>query len=1082
MPVIYDGVKGSGEGDLFKGLKLWISLRVPQRSRWVDLVKGNGGEVVPLEKQADMLIADNIKRGGAAPPPGSYTWQWIDYSVKNRFLQPREDYLITAASKPRAVGSSAPARGTRTPFTNHDDLILTKFVLAQERAGMSTKGTEIFKEFEKESWRERWVKKLAYRTRPDPSHSQSDPDIEVRGSPAPPVPAARLPEPDGAPERGRPAGSTQEPKSRPKTKEAQPPSAEAEAEAPTSARWPKGRGRNFFTKEEDALLLQYIREAEEFNRTAYGNKRRSLSGNRIYQEFADKHPSHTWHAWRDRWLRHLSRVDDDDEVNDALGPQQEGEAAGHVNGKQRSKPQTRVNGQTAGPAGLAVARKTTSPGVHTEATGANRAALPNPKNPSTIKRPQAMTDDQRLERREQAKRNLRAAKMLQRTWRGFVGRRDVARFETLVVPLQSLVRGYLVRMREAEALLRTSDERDQLLKARADGEDEDRYEDAEEELETHSLDPEGSYSDFRSARDQFYDDLQIYVDVSGAEIDFEPVVEGRKIDLWDLFEAATRQDCSPEERNWKEVAECLGFDWVKSARCLPRLWECYLQNLAEFEEAIKSYDDPEGEGEDGDEDGNEDEVGQEEQEHQIPAAHEEEESLPETSDATVAPRESLAAPSSHIYHSSPPIAGIKRSFRHADFVSSELGYPSDSSRKRRRTGQTEEIPPTPEDRLGLTSDPAAGHNRALVDLSPLKSRGAVTAQFLGEEADELPEHHREPNMRLAAPERRNSGFVIGGDSEVRKAVERGDYVYVSDEDKDEDEDEISPSQQLQNESDAIDNPVRPSSSKHDAVSSTNRRLFAAPTSRLAANTASIPAFNAVKAKGAAAGPSGLVNGRTTRRSLPQTYQKPPASASVRVSGIPPTRTVQSATSRAKYATPSTPTPARPSSSTIRLPPASKRLPPTSTAPPPLPQDKRRSVPDSSAQSSKFDNDPAFIDAQFAHFQALGYENAHIGRAMEAATFQRGPMTVALQSLHEGRGLPTREAGVWTDSDDERLKAVRDYDRRMEKGKSTAGNDDDDQRLGVRNERLRARLMAKHGRWVEHRLQFMDMMDQEARGG
>ena len=38
MPVVYDGV-GGGKGDLFEGLKLWISHRVPQRSRWIDLVK-----------------------------------------------------------------------------------------------------------------------------------------------------------------------------------------------------------------------------------------------------------------------------------------------------------------------------------------------------------------------------------------------------------------------------------------------------------------------------------------------------------------------------------------------------------------------------------------------------------------------------------------------------------------------------------------------------------------------------------------------------------------------------------------------------------------------------------------------------------------------------------------------------------------------------------------------------------------------------------------------------------------------------------------------------------------------------------
>ncbi|ROV95981.1 hypothetical protein VMCG_08008 [Cytospora schulzeri] len=147
MPIVYEGV-GGDRGDLFQGLKLWMSHRVPQRSRWIDLVKGNGGEIVLHEKMADMLIADNVKRGGAPPPPGAYTWKWIEFSVRNHALQPKEDYLITTAA-PRAIGSSAPAKGIRTPFTNHDDLVLTKFVLAKEAVGEGIMGNEIYREFER---------------------------------------------------------------------------------------------------------------------------------------------------------------------------------------------------------------------------------------------------------------------------------------------------------------------------------------------------------------------------------------------------------------------------------------------------------------------------------------------------------------------------------------------------------------------------------------------------------------------------------------------------------------------------------------------------------------------------------------------------------------------------------------------------------------------------------------------------------------------------------------------------------------------------------------------------------------------
>lgn len=104
--------------------------------------------MVKLEKQADMLIADHIKKNGAAPPDGSYSWQWIDYSVKNGFLQPRDDYRIQGVP---AAGASAPAKGKqRVKFTKEDDEILAKFVLHHERQGNSTKGNVIFEALEKQ--------------------------------------------------------------------------------------------------------------------------------------------------------------------------------------------------------------------------------------------------------------------------------------------------------------------------------------------------------------------------------------------------------------------------------------------------------------------------------------------------------------------------------------------------------------------------------------------------------------------------------------------------------------------------------------------------------------------------------------------------------------------------------------------------------------------------------------------------------------------------------------------------------------------------------------------------------------------
>lgn len=101
--------------------------------------------MVLLENQADMLIADHVKRNGAVPPPGSYSWQWIQYSVKNGFLQPQDDYRIEEAPA-RAARAAAATRSTRAKFTKEDDDILFNFVLEKERQGFKIKGNVIFEE------------------------------------------------------------------------------------------------------------------------------------------------------------------------------------------------------------------------------------------------------------------------------------------------------------------------------------------------------------------------------------------------------------------------------------------------------------------------------------------------------------------------------------------------------------------------------------------------------------------------------------------------------------------------------------------------------------------------------------------------------------------------------------------------------------------------------------------------------------------------------------------------------------------------------------------------------------------------
>ncbi|KAI5467708.1 TRF2-interacting telomeric protein/Rap1 C terminal domain-containing protein [Mariannaea sp. PMI_226] len=160
--VTYDGVESTEGGDIFKGIHFWLSQRVPMRKTLEDQIRANGGILVPLEKRADILIADHAKAKSA--PSGSYSWRFIEDSIKNGYIQIKDRYLIGLdPTLPRPAGGGGATKGTRTAFTAAEDAALAKWVLAHP----NRTGNKIFQEFEAinprhpwQSWRNRFVKSL----------------------------------------------------------------------------------------------------------------------------------------------------------------------------------------------------------------------------------------------------------------------------------------------------------------------------------------------------------------------------------------------------------------------------------------------------------------------------------------------------------------------------------------------------------------------------------------------------------------------------------------------------------------------------------------------------------------------------------------------------------------------------------------------------------------------------------------------------------------------------------------------------------------------------------------------------------
>jgi Rap1 Myb domain/TRF2-interacting telomeric protein/Rap1 - C terminal domain/BRCT domain, a BRCA1 C-terminus domain len=172
-PTVYNGVRNddANPDGLFVGQKFWLSSTVPQRSRFIDDIKANGGEVVSLEKQAKVCLYDHARKKA---PPGMYSYQYVELSVRKGQLEDLEAHRIGSHNtrSDRPVGSvTLPPKGSRTFFTEADDQTLWEWVKPNDGLGGAA-GNLIYKQLEAvnprhtyQSWRDRWLKYVQFQKR-----------------------------------------------------------------------------------------------------------------------------------------------------------------------------------------------------------------------------------------------------------------------------------------------------------------------------------------------------------------------------------------------------------------------------------------------------------------------------------------------------------------------------------------------------------------------------------------------------------------------------------------------------------------------------------------------------------------------------------------------------------------------------------------------------------------------------------------------------------------------------------------------------------------------------------------------------
>lgn len=637
----------------------------------------------------------------------------------------------------------------------------------------------------------------------------------------------------------------------------------------------------------------------------------------------------------------------------------------------------------------------------------------------------------------------------------------MARLEAAVVPLQSAMRGFVARMRlTASAKARRSDRKSEEADTTLDDEE---YETATDEPRGEDVSAMEMLPNDHESRERFYKDLEIVSGFIGAEIDNQPTINGQRIDLWDLYRLAVQQNCDLDARDWKLVAERLGFE----PAAIYKVQACYLQNLVEFEQQMKMFEGNDGMDEETEEEGEE---------------KEEAESRQPTPDFATAPKQIVADSSSPVYRSSPPIVGSKRSLEHTNLLKSDSGYPSSGPRKRRRVDRNSIIPQTPDDRLGAPN--VTLHDPGMQDKSsPLKSKALRSGNAVEissddepgesdggvmksiEEEDELPVRTSPSKQKFIEPETQD--WRIPQDSFPLDVVD----------------DDPSPSQQLLTESDAFKSPQQVVPSNRNPVAKAHpsrpaeevsERLRGSRTRELRSNP------------GRAAKPATLtsslrapISSEVKKRTLPNTYQRKAASAvpdnstaavfaeqplrqspvhskgkiTARRIGKAPASAINGSTSRSTQSIAYTPTPVLPTS-TERLSVASRFA--------------TGEVTIVSEESEKWDE--AHVEAQIRHFEALGYNDKHISQAMKAGTMSRGPIITALESLHNGRGIPENVAGIWTARDDKSLLMIKKYEQQVGKGKAIADKTDNKMRVLAWN------LEKKHGKeGIEDRWKFMQLL-------
>ncbi|KAJ3945407.1 uncharacterized protein N0V96_005440 [Colletotrichum fioriniae] len=516
------------------------------------------------------------------------------------------------------------------------------------------------------------------------------------------------------------------------------------------------------------------------------------SGNEIYQTFEGINNRHTWHSWRDRWIKKLSKLPPTEleklaanAPDIALPPPPAAATSSKRSGatrpavKKAPPPATQTVSQLP-PAKAAVktAVKPTSaahqPAVKAPSTPAKRAKFTEAEDDLLIREAGRFggTPDTKFFKRFSEKHSTHSEGAWKRHWTQILEPRlressKESLEESGPSPKESSTVNRKTRPDTAPSGGEPSRQTERPQNERPNESNSQAAETSAPKVALSGASPARKKYEAEQprvpkveeapavTRQDFYDQLWGYRTYHHIDTQTNPEINGQPIDLWQLWQAVGDQyQKGAVETDWAAVADSLGFH-VENAQLIQ---QCFADHVAGFA-ASGILDESDVESED-------DGVPQPEDEDAVPDV----------------PLESL-----QMQQAVTPSASRKRQ----SIAVETSGFPStpNSRKKRQRLGPDDEIPSTPDDKLGLASFGNLGPSPSLSVKQWTASEEQVEGTAEMDVEEDEPEHDSASKPRRLEPETQDFGF--------------DDAFNAPDKSQDSVEFDISPSQQLLGEEESV---------------------------------------------------------------------------------------------------------------------------------------------------------------------------------------------------------------------------------------------------------------------------------------